>query len=240
MLLIGNIGQKRHSPLFSLPGKTFDIVAENERFRLSAGTRIGMIRRRRPAKHHARSRESGMLQSVQRKHGMVEAAESVGHHQQYGKTQFPHEVEHAFLFVQRHIQTARPFKKRDAIGKNLGPACCGQRSDIEPSAFQSCGQMRRTGNPKGRKHTALPSGFFPELHIGSEQTVRPLDAARLHGLHGTGRNLCFGKGSQKPRRNGGLARVGIRARYEKRIHAFTPSVRIMARSASNAAPDVVR
>ena len=237
---IRDVGKKRHAPPLSFPGKTFGVVGKDELLRLRARARIGMRRRHGPAEHHACRRKSGMLQRIQRKQGMIETAQTIGHDEDHGQTKTAHEIEHALLFVQGHVKTARAFKKRHALLRRGPETFLRQRLRPEKRPLHARRKMGRTGHAEGMKRHAPASGLLPERDVGSFPLPVLFRAARLHGLHRKGRDPRPRKCAQKSRRHRGLARVGVRAGHEKGVHRTTPRVRIMARSASKAAPEVVR
>ena len=52
------------------------------------------------------------MQHVERKQGVVDAAELVPHDEQDRKIDLPHEVEHGFAVIQRHVNPARTFDQQ--------------------------------------------------------------------------------------------------------------------------------
>ena len=101
--LVGDFREHGDAAFPAHAGEGFGVVAQQPAFvpdiRIGAGTRIAYRFRDRTVEDHPAHAQAVRLQHVERKQGVVDAAELVPHDEQDRKIDLPHEVEHGFAVI---------------------------------------------------------------------------------------------------------------------------------------------
>ena len=179
-----------------------------------------MFRFHHPVEHKACHLKAAGLHSLYAQQGLVEAAKAVGNNQDHGKLQFLHEIEQAFLLVERHIETACAFHEHAGLVLCGSPQFPGKACHGEALTGQFAGKVRRTGRQIAVQGPGHAAQALDGLHIRGTQhcfafAVRFLQTARLHGLEDQSMQK-----TGETCRDQGLAGLRIRGRDKASLHCF--------------------
>jgi len=110
---------------------------------IDTGTARGRIGRRN--KRQPRQFEAIVAQRINGKKDVIQAAKIVAAHKKNRQAQSRHEIQHIFIFVKRHVQTARAFKQKGPGGniRPVGKNVRAQARAVQLFSFPRSGKMWR-------------------------------------------------------------------------------------------------